>query len=140
MSSATLQSLIYALIQLVHNFGAVAVLATAACGIWLARHESPLQRRAAILLALAWAVQVAGGAAFGATSLYFYGHFPDIHGVAIDALFVKIGCATVGFLIAVAYAWLGSKGCCRNSLVVWVLSFTLGAVALSAAAFLRWFS
>lgn len=140
MSSATLQSLIYALIQVVHNFGAVAVLGIAVRGMWLARHGLPIQSRMAILMAVAWAIQVAGGVAFGATSLYFYGHLPDIHGVAVDALFIKIGCAASGFLIAAAYAMLGPKACFRKPFAVWVLSFLLGSVALGAAAFLRWFS
>lgn len=140
MSSATLQSLIYALIQVVHNFGAVAVLGIAVRGMWLARHGLPIRSRLAMLMAVAWAVQVAGGAAFGATSLYFYGHLPDIHGVAVDALCVKIACAAAGFLIAAAYAIMGPKACFKSPFAVWLLSFLLGAVALSAAAFLRWFS
>ncbi len=140
MSSAALQSLIYALIQVVHNFGAVAILGIAVRGMWLARHGLPIPGRLPMWMAVAWAVQVAGGAAFGATSLYFYGHLPDIHGIAIDALLVKIACAATGFLIAVAYAMLGPKGCFRRPFAAWVLSFLLGAVALGAAAFLRWFS
>jgi hypothetical protein len=140
VSSATLQSLIYALIQVVHNFGAVAVLGIATRGMWLARHGLPIRSHTAMLMAVAWAIQVAGGAAFGATSLYFYGHLPDIHGIAVDALLVKIGCAATGFLFAAAYAMLGPRACFKNPFAVWVISFLLGAVALSAAAFLRWFS
>jgi hypothetical protein len=140
VSSATLQSLIYALIQVVHNFGAVVVIGISVYGIGWLRRELPVQRRVAMWLAIAWAVQALGGAAFGATSFYFYGHFPDIHGVAVDALSVKIGCASGGFLIAALYHQMSPRGWFRNSMVVWVVSLVLGCTALTAAAFLRWFS
>jgi len=138
MSPAMLQNFIYALIQVVHNFGAVSVVALAIYGVWRAHLGLP-QRRAALFLAIAWATQVAGGTAFGATSLYFYGHLPDIHGIAVGALFVKIACAVIGFLTAAACFKVNSW-CSRNPLTAWTASSVLGAVALSAAAFLRWFS
>ena len=140
MSSANLQNLIYALIQVVHNFGAVFVIGLSVYGIGWLRRELPIQRRLAMWLAVAWAVQVAGGVAFGATSYFFYGHFPDIHGIAIDALSVKIACASGGLLISLLYFELGPRGWFRNSIPVWVVSLVLGCTALTAAAFLRWFS
>jgi hypothetical protein len=140
VSSATLQSLIYALIQVVHNFGAVLIIGLSVYGIGWLRRELPVQRRHALWLVIAWAVQVLGGAAFGATSFYFYGHLPDIHGVAVDALSVKIGCASGGFLITALYYQMSPRGWFRNSMLVWVTSLVLACVALTAAAFLRWFS
>ena len=133
-----MQNLIYALIQAIHNFGAVAIVAMGAYETWLV-HGSPAARLA-WLLAAVWALQASSGALFGITTYYYDRQLPDIHGVAVDALVVKIICAAIGFVLAVSYAkwspgW--SAGRCR---FVWGSSFALGAVALSAAAFLRWFS
>lgn len=140
MSSAGQQNLIYALIQVVHNFGAVLIIGYSAYGIWGLRRELPIQRKSAFWLAMLWALQAVVGAAFGATSYYFYGHLPDIHGVAIDALSVKIACASAGFLVTALYYQLSPRGWFRNSTLIWAASFIFGCIALAAAAFLRWFS
>jgi len=140
VSSATLQNLIYALIQVTHNFGAVLVIGTAVYSLWLLRPELLPQRQAALIQMLAWSLQIVGGAAFGATSYYFYGHFPDIHGIAIDALIVKVACALTGGLLALFYYLRGPLGWLKHARAVWVASLLLGCTALSAAAFLRWFS
>lgn len=140
MSSAAQQNLIYALIQVVHNFGAVAVVGISAYGTFWLRRELPLQRRMALLLAVAWALQVIGGIAFGFTSYHFYGHLPDIHGVAVDALSVKATCAGLGFILAAGYYETSPKGWFHNAVPIWAGSLILGCIALGAAAFLRWFS
>lgn len=140
MSSAAQQNLIYALIQVVHNFGALAVIGLSAYGTWWLRREIPVQRRVALWLAVAWVVQVAGGMAFGATSYAYYGHLPDIHGIAVDALSVKATCAGLGFILAAGYFELAPRGWFRNARPMWAASLFLGCVALTAAAFLRWFS
>lgn len=135
-----MQNLIYALIQVIHNFGAVTVVGTAASALWLVRGNAAVQHRLALLLAMAWAVQVASGSLFGITTFYFEGHLPDIHGIAVDALLVKIICALVGFIVAVTYVKLHSGWAPNKQLLVWRLSFAIGVVALGSAAFLRWFS
>ena len=70
----------------------------------------------------------------------FSGKLPDIHGVAVDALVVKMVCVAAGLLVA----FLGFKRSTGTVLspprLLLVFSFVLGATALSAAAFLRWFS
>jgi len=134
------QNLIYALIQVIHNFGAVTVVGTAASALWLVRGNAAVQHRLALLLAMAWAVQAASGSLFGITTFYFEGHLPDIHGIAVDALLVKIICALVGFIVAVTYVKLHSGWAPNKQLLVWRLSFAIGVVALGSAAFLRWFS
>jgi hypothetical protein len=134
------QNLIYALIQVIHNFGAVTVVGTAASALWLVRGNAAVQHRLALLLAMAWAVQAASGSLFGITTFYFEGHLPDIHGIAVDALLVKIICALVGFIAAVTYVKLHSGWAPNKQLLVWRLSFAIGVVALGSAAFLRWFS
>ena len=98
-----MQNLIYALIQVIHNFGAVTVVGTATAAIWLAHGNAGVRHRMSYLMAWAWAIQAASGLMFGAITYYFEKHLPDIHGVAVDALLVKMGCAAAGFILAVAY-------------------------------------
>lgn len=92
-----------------------------------------------LLMAAGWAVQAASGAAFGIASYAFYGRFPDIHGVAVTALFIKAACAVVGFFLA-GIACLKWSRMQRHAFSIGLLSSMLALVALSAAAFLRWFS
>jgi hypothetical protein len=89
---------------------------------------------------MAWLAQIVTGALFGAISLHFYGGFPDIHGIALAALAVKIGCAAVGAVLAVVF-WNHHR---RRRLLppqqAWDALMSLAVIALVAAAFLRWFS
>ncbi|MFY9640618.1 MAG: CPBP family glutamic-type intramembrane protease [Rhodomicrobium sp.] len=133
-----MQNLIYALIQVIHNFGAAAIVGIGAYETWLVR-GSP-ERRFASLLAIVWALQASSGVFFGIVTYYYDGQLPDIHGVAVDALVIKIICAVLGFVLAVSYAKWGSSWSAQKCHFFWGASFALGAVALSAAAFLRWFS
>lgn len=135
-----MQNLVYAFIQVVHNFGAVTVVGTAATALWVVRGNAAVQHRLAWLLAIVWAVQAASGTGFGAATFYFEGHLPDIHGIAVIALLIKIACAMLGFVLAAAYLKWNSGWAAKQQLLAWRASFILGAVALSAAAFLRWFS
>ncbi len=133
-----LQSLAYALTQVVHNFGAVAVLGGAAVGR-MAVDAAQYRRMAWVVLA-GWALQGASGATFGAISYAYYGRFPDLHGIAIVALLLKMACAATGLLLAAWYlrvnARLGEAAHTRT----WSVLVILAATALTAAAFLRWFS
>ncbi|MDP2880897.1 MAG: hypothetical protein Q8N89_04865 [Azonexus sp.] len=134
------QNLSYALVQLAHNFGAVAVTGGAVAG-WLAQRSDALPPSALVWLVLAgWIVQTASGAGFGLISLAYYGQFPDLHGVAVAALVVKLSCATAALILSMlllkfAGAWSAARRC--NA---WSLLVGLAATALSAAAFLRWFA
>ena len=139
MSSAVFQNLIYALNQVIHNFGAAAVIGFSTYGL-LRRADNPAAQRSILLaLTIAWAVQGVTGVTFGITSLYFYGKLPDIHGVAIIAVTTKIVCVILGLIVAVAGLRKRSE-IPSNYQIHILISFTLGVVALSAAAFLRWFS
>lgn len=135
-----MQNLIYALIQVIHNFGAATVVGAAASALWLVRGDTAAQYRLALLVAAAWAVQAASGALFGITTYYFEHHLPDIHGIAVDALLIKIFCALVGFILAVAYVKSNSKWGKEKQRLAWRVLLAIGAVALGSAAFLRWFS
>ena len=135
-----MQNFIYALIQVIHNFGAVTVVGTAASALWLVRGNAAIQHRLALFSAIAWAVQAASGMLFGVSTFYFEGHLPDIHGIAVDALLIKIGCASAGFVLAVTCIKPDSGLTVAKQLFAWRASLILGTVALSSAAFLRWFS
>ncbi len=135
-----LQNLAYALTQLVHNFGAVAVVGGALLGRWPLVALPPIRRKLAWLVLAGWTIQVVSGAGFGTISYAYYRQFPELHDIAFVALLVKVACAIAGISLSVAYlrfqyAWTEPR---RER--VWSLLILLGVTALSAAAFLRWFA
>ena len=126
------QNLAYALTQVGHNFGAVIVVATPLYALATAR---PAGAHGVLWLTLAgWALQLASGGLFGLVSYHFYGQLPDIHGIAIGALVLKLLCA----LVAVVLIALSLRR--PHGAPAWRALAALGATALTAAAFLRWFS
>lgn len=135
-----LQNLAYALTQVVHNFGAVTVVGGALYGRSLPGAAPSAQQRMVWLVLVAWTVQAVSGAGFGAISYAYYGQLPDIHGVASAALYLKMTCVFTGLLLAMSMLrnqprWPGAR-----QAMVWSGQALLGVVALTAAAFLRWFS
>ena len=134
------ENLAYALVQLIHNFGAVSVVGGSVAALWPSAQGLAAQRGLAWLLLAGWAAQAISGALFGVVSVLYYGQPPDIHGVAVAALVVKVACAVAGFLCAAGFLrfarhWseAARRRCCRA-----LAAF--GAIALAAAAFLRWYS
>lgn len=135
-----LQSLAYALTQVVHNFGAVAVVGGAVFGA-RSRPASPVQLRGIAWLVLAgWLVQAISGMGFGAISFAYYGQFPDLHGIAVVALSIKVACAALGAVLAVAMLRGLRTRPDRAQRAAWTGQMLLGVTALTAAAVLRWFS
>lgn len=135
-----MQNFIYALIQILHNFGAVAIVGIAAASLWLAGGNTVLLHRLAIFTALAWLIQAMSGAFFGLSTFYFEHHLPDIHGIAVDALIVKMLCAASGIILAVMYIKRDAQLSVASATSIWRILLALGVVALCSAAFLRWFS
>lgn len=134
------QNLAYALTQVIHNFGAAAVVGGAGAALYM-RPPDPLRERSlAWLVGIAWAVQIGSGALFGAISFYYYGRFPDISGIATAALFVKAISAGLGVLLIVVYLLRAAYWTAARRKQVWQGLIGLGIIALTAAAFLRWFS
>lgn len=134
------QNLAYALIQLAHNFGAVAVTGGAVAG-WVTQRHDPGQATRLVWLVLAgWALQAASGAGFGLISLAYYGQFPDLHGIAVAALVIKLSCATAGLLLAILLLRFSGAWSAARRQHAWSGLVGLAATALSAAAFLRWFA
>ena len=133
------QNLGYALTQVVHNFGAAAVVGGALAALWLCPRPE-FERLLCWSVCLGWLAQIVSGSAFGAISYYYYGRFPDIAGIAVAALAIKVGCAVTAILLAVWFL-LGASGWRETRRRgVWHALAGLGATALTAAAFLRWFS
>jgi hypothetical protein len=133
------ENLAYALTQVVHNFGAAAVLGGAVFALWPAfRLENG--RSFAWLILVAWGAQIASGGLFGLTSLYYYGETPDLSRIAMAALAVKVAAAAAGFLLAAFYLIRGREWDRASVKRTFLSLAALGATALTAAAFLRWFS
>lgn len=133
------ENLVYALTQVVHNFGAVAVVGGAVSALWPAsRLESA--RAFAWLILLAWTAQIISGVAFGLTSYHYYGETPDLSSVAMVALLIKIAAAFSGALLAAVFLLRGRNWRPDGVRHAFQGLAVLGAVALTAAAFLRWFS
>jgi len=135
--SAT-QNLTYAIVQVAHNFGAVAVLGGSLAATQFRGVET--RKRLAWIVLAGWATQAVSGAAFGAVSFYYYHQLPDISGVAVVALVLKMVCVAIGFLLLATYLFRGANWTISKINAVWIASSVLAITALSAAAFLRWFS
>ncbi|MBI4196142.1 MAG: hypothetical protein HY526_13810 [Betaproteobacteria bacterium] len=135
-----MENFAYALVQLLHNFGAVAVVGGAAAALRAADPSIRRNAHLARLMGFAWGLQIASGAGFGAVSYWYYGRLPDIHGVAVFALGTKISCAVAGLALSLL---VGLRGQALNEAQIalaWRALAAFGVVALAAAAFLRWFS
>ncbi len=135
-----MENLAYALVQLVHNFGAAAVTGGAIAAWWPSVQPPHAQRRLAWLVAGAWIAQFASGALFGVVSFAWYGQFPDIAPPARVALVVKLLCAFGGVALVAALLLRGQRWTEPARLRAWRALAGFGVVALAAAAFLRWFS
>jgi hypothetical protein len=136
MSAA--QNLSYAVVQVVHNFGAVATVGGSLIATRL--HNSVVRQRLAKLVLTGWVTQGVSGATFGMVSYHYYHQFPDISGIAVDALGIKMVCVTLGILLLTVYLWQDTYWTERSKNKAWISSTALAITAISAAAFLRWFS
>ena len=136
---ADLQDISYALVQVAHNFGATAVVGSAVFALQRGVH-APAQRKCAWVAALGWATQALSGMGFGAITYYYYAKPPDIHGLALGALYFKMLCATCALAVLAWYLLTDKNNTSIFRHHVWQGLFALGTSALTAAAFLRWFS
>ena len=135
-----MENLSYAVVQVVHNFGAVAVVGGAAFALYPGTATAALHRKLAWLVGFGWTAQALSGMGFAAVSYHFYVKLPDIHGIAIAALFIKMLCAVSGVSIAIIYLRYSAILTIECRHLAWQLLGALGLTALTAAAFLRWFS
>lgn len=135
--SAT-QNLIYASVQVVHNFGAVAVVGGSLMALWL--RDVAARKRLAMISLSGWLMQAASGATFGMVTLHYHRQLPDISGIATYALGIKMMCAVFAILLLANYLWQAERWQETTRNRTWIASSLLGVSALSAAAFLRWYS
>src|SRR2546428_11768445 len=131
-------NLVYASVQILHNFGAVAVVGSPAAAWWFARDNQAAQGRLAWLLVIGWAAQGASGAGFGMTSYFLKGQLPEISGVAVIALVAKIACATCGFAVGILYLKTASRWSVATRLKVWQGMLALAGTEIAGGALLRW--
>ena len=134
-----MSDLVYALIQSVHNLGAVAVVGLPAAALARRGLGAPPSRMLTVALALGWTVLAASGVGFGLASLGLKGALPEIDGVARWALAVKLAGAFVG-LSSSAWAALGfARLSTRAHARIASCSLIAAAAPLAAAAVLRWY-
>jgi hypothetical protein len=134
------ENLAYALTQVLHNFGAVVVVGSAAFALWAPALPPGPEKRLARLAGFGWVVQIASGAGISAIGYYYYSRFPEIHGVAAAAFAIKVTCATAGLALALLLQLRGDRWSETRRRLCWRALAVLAATALAAAAFLRWFS
>ncbi len=132
------QNLAYATVQIVHNFGAVAVVAGPLAALRF--RDAEIRAELAKVVIAGWTVQALSGVSLGGISLYFYHQLPDIAGIALAALLIKMCCAISGFLLMDAYMFRSPGWTAHRLHYFWWLSSALAMLAISAAAFLRWFA
>ena len=131
------ENILYGGVQLVHNFGAAAITGLPVAALWF-KLTPPILRKMAWFTLLAWLLQAASGAGFGTVSYFMEGELPQIHHLALAALYVKITCAVLAVtLLAVYFLRRAADG---PRMVTWRILALLGVTALSSAAALRWFS
>ena len=85
-------------------------------------------------------MQALSGLGFGTISYIYYGQFPDIHGIAVAALYLKMASAVFGIGVSIAFLRNRNVWDKRRQVATWTALTLFGVVALTAAAFLRWFS
>ena len=134
-----MENLSYAVVQVAHNFGAVIVVGGAAFALYSGATAS-LHHKLAWLVGFGWATQAISGMGFAAVSYHYYDKLPDIHGIAMVALLIKMLCAVFGVGIVIVYLRYSAIFAIERRHLAWLLLVALGLTALTAAAFLRWFS
>src|SRR6266545_3191464 len=133
-----MENFIYTCVQIVHNFGAVAVVGSPAVALWLGRENKVALHKLTWLMALGWLAQAASGIGFAITSYALKGALPEVTGVTLVALALKVGCTFIGVVLAGLYLVTGSRWSTLNQLRMWKVMVIMTLTALSAAALLRW--
>ena len=114
-----MENISYALTQVIHNFGALAVVGGAFVALKAKPEQLQFKKNMAWLVLIAWGAQGFSGLVFGGISLLFYGETPDLHAVAQGALGLKMLCAASGFLLASFYVWGAARWTDQGRRRVW---------------------
>jgi hypothetical protein len=131
--------LLYALVQLVHNLGAAALVGGPVAALALAPPGGAARRRLALAVLLAWALQAATGAGFALASYGLKGALPEVAGVALAALAVKLAATAAGLALGALLVRSRGRWSPRGERRAWAATLALAVAALCAAAFLRWY-
>jgi len=134
-----MNELIYTCVQALHNLGAVAVVASPVLALGRAGRDGAFERRLAWTLLLAWGLQAASGAGFAAASYGLKGALPEVTGVALVALVVKLTATATGFALAAGLLGLRRLASPRPRAIAWSVCLGVAVAALLAAAPLRWY-
>jgi hypothetical protein len=135
------QNLSYAIIQAVHNLGAVATVGGSLLAASLRRlRDDVTRKRLAKLVLSGWLIQAASGASFGMISYYYEHQLPDISGIARYALGIKMLCATLGILLLGTYLQQDEFWSEHRKSHAWLIAAGLALTAICSAAVLRWFA
>jgi hypothetical protein len=134
-----MNELVYACVQALHNLGAGAVVASPALALAMPAGSGRRERRLAWALLFAWGLQAASGAGFAAASYGLKGELPEVTGVALVALGVKLAATFGGLVLAAGLLWLRRLNDPRSRAVAWSVCLGLAIAALLAAAPLRWY-
>jgi len=129
----------YALVQAVHNYGAVAVVGGPAAAVLWAREQKTVPMVLAWLTLSGWVVQGLSGISFAVTSYLSRGELPEVTGIALFALAIKVICALVGFSLIALYVITTPQRRETRQRKLFPALFFIGITALTGAAFLRWF-
>ena len=131
--------LIYTLIQLGHNFGALAVTGIPVAALARESAGGTFSRRLSWWLVAAWALQAASGSGFALASWKLKGALPEVEGIALAALIVKIAATVLGLGLATIAAARSSRWTASGRRTIYHLEIVVALVPLAAAAFLRWY-
>ncbi|MDH5229895.1 MAG: hypothetical protein OEZ58_04225 [Gammaproteobacteria bacterium] len=135
-----MENLLFALLQMLHNVGAVSVSACPLVILYLIQRRLIFNiRKILTFTLLMWLVQLFTGIGFGITSYQLYGHVPDLESFAKLALILKISCLLISIM---GYSFLLFKTQTEillNAPMTWQALSLLGLIPLLSAAVLRWY-
>lgn|SRR5262249_3580094 len=133
-----MENLTYTIVQILHNFGAVTVFGSPIAGWWLERKNLAVHRLTLLAL-LGWMAQGATGIGFALTSYTFKGAIPEVTGIALGALLIKVFSTFTGFVAAILIFRKGRQWKSQSRVRIWQSMLFLAFSAMTAAGFLRWY-
>ena len=139
IESSRMENLIYTWVQIVHNFGAVAVIGSPAAALSLSRQNQIVRYKLVWLMLLGWLAQGASGIGFALTSYTMKGALPEVTGIALGALILKVGCTFIGTVLTGFYLATRLRWSAAREHRMWQLMLLMTVSAITAAAFLRWY-
>ena len=134
-----MENLIYTRVQIMHNFGAVALIGSSAAALSLSRQNQIVRSKLAWLMLLGWLAQGASGVGFALTSYTMKGALPEVTGIALGALVLKVGCTFIGTVLKEFYLATRLRWSAAREHKMWQLMLLMTVSAITTAAFLRWY-